>query len=98
MVRTFTSLLTRAVFSTPGRAPLVGDGIRPEVHAYLLTPATRAGRTFLAAHTPGLRLGLPSYARFTGWVRTFLPVASPGLRLGLPSYARYAGCADFGDD
>jgi REP element-mobilizing transposase RayT len=35
MARTFTSLLTHVVFSTAGRAPLLADAIRPEVHAYL---------------------------------------------------------------
>jgi len=35
MAHTFTSLLIHAVFSTTGRAPLLADAIRPEVHAYL---------------------------------------------------------------
>ncbi len=35
MAHTFTSLLTHAVFSTSGRAPLLADSIRPDVHAYV---------------------------------------------------------------
>jgi REP element-mobilizing transposase RayT len=35
MAHTFTSLLTHVVFSTSGRAPLLADAIRPDVHAYL---------------------------------------------------------------
>jgi REP element-mobilizing transposase RayT len=35
MAHTFTSLLTHVVFSTSGRAPLLTEAIRPEVHAYL---------------------------------------------------------------
>jgi REP element-mobilizing transposase RayT len=35
MAHTFTSLLIHAVFSTAGRAPLLTDAIRPEIHAYL---------------------------------------------------------------
>ncbi len=35
MAHTFTSLLTHAVFSTSGRAPILSEAIRPDVHAYL---------------------------------------------------------------
>jgi len=35
MAHTFTSLLIHAVFSTSGRAPLLPDTIRPDVHAYI---------------------------------------------------------------
>jgi REP element-mobilizing transposase RayT len=35
MAHTYTSLLIHVVFSTSGRAPLLKDAIRPEVHAYL---------------------------------------------------------------
>ncbi len=35
MAHTFTSILVHAVFSTSGRAPLLTDEIRPDLHAYL---------------------------------------------------------------
>ncbi len=35
MAHTFTSILVHAVFSTSGRAPLLADEIRPDLHAYL---------------------------------------------------------------
>ena len=35
MAQTFTSLLIHAVFSTSGRAPLLTDEMRSDVHAYL---------------------------------------------------------------
>ncbi len=35
MAHTFTSILIHVVFSTSGRLPLLGDAIRPEMHAYL---------------------------------------------------------------
>jgi REP element-mobilizing transposase RayT len=35
MAHTFTSILVHAVFSTSGRAPLLTDAMRPEMHAYL---------------------------------------------------------------
>jgi putative transposase len=35
MAHTFTSILIHAVFSTSGRAPLLNDTIRPDVHAYI---------------------------------------------------------------
>jgi len=35
MAHTYTSILVHAVFSTSGRAPLLTDDLRPEMHAYL---------------------------------------------------------------
>ena len=35
MAHTFTSLLTHVIFSTLGRAPLIADAIRTDLHAYL---------------------------------------------------------------
>ncbi len=35
MAHTFTNILVHAVFSTSGRASLLTDEIRPDVHAYL---------------------------------------------------------------
>jgi REP element-mobilizing transposase RayT len=35
MAHTYTSFLIHVIFSTSGRAPLLSDGIRPNVHAYL---------------------------------------------------------------
>lgn len=35
MAHTFTNILVHAVFSTSGRVPLLGDAIRPDVHAYI---------------------------------------------------------------
>jgi len=35
MAHTFTNVLIHAVFSTSGRAPLLTDTIRPDMHAYL---------------------------------------------------------------
>ena len=35
MAHTFTNILIHAVFSTSGRAPLLGDAIRSDVHAYM---------------------------------------------------------------
>ena len=35
MAHTFTSILVHAVFSTSGRAPLLTDSIRADVHAYV---------------------------------------------------------------
>jgi putative transposase len=35
MAHTFTDLLVHAVFSTSGRAPLLSDAIRADVHAYM---------------------------------------------------------------
>jgi putative transposase len=35
MAHTFTSILVHAVFSTAGRAPLLTDAMRPDVHAYI---------------------------------------------------------------
>ncbi len=35
MAHTFTNILVHAVFSTSGRAPLLTDATRPEMHAYL---------------------------------------------------------------
>jgi REP element-mobilizing transposase RayT len=35
MAHTYTSLLIHVVFSTSGRAPLLTDAIRLDVHAYL---------------------------------------------------------------
>ncbi len=35
MAHTYTSLLIHVIFSTSGRAPLLTDAMRPEVHAYL---------------------------------------------------------------
>ena len=35
MAHTVTNLLTHTVFSTRGRAPLIADIIRDDVHAYL---------------------------------------------------------------
>ncbi|HEV2990856.1 MAG TPA: IS200/IS605 family transposase, partial [Candidatus Angelobacter sp.] len=35
MGRTFTKLFTHIVFSTKGRARLIGSDLKPELHAYL---------------------------------------------------------------
>jgi hypothetical protein len=35
MAHTFTSLLTHVTFSTCGRAPLIVDAIRADLHSYL---------------------------------------------------------------
>lgn len=35
MAHTFTDPLIHAVFSTSGRRPLIGDSIRPDLHAYI---------------------------------------------------------------
>jgi REP element-mobilizing transposase RayT len=35
MAHTYTSLLIHAIFSTSGRAPLLTDEMRPDIHAYL---------------------------------------------------------------
>ena len=56
--------------------------------ATVLRPQSGLGRG-VAILSPGLRLGLPSHARYAGWVVG--AILFPGLRLGLPSCARYAG-------
>ena len=48
MAHTFTRLLTHVIFSTAGRAPLVADPIRSDVHAYFGGIIRELGGTAIA--------------------------------------------------
>ena len=48
MGHTFTRLLTHAIFSTAGRAPVVADAIRNDVHAYFGGIVRELGGTAIA--------------------------------------------------